>query len=161
MGSCGLIWLTELGTGTVCQEVLCANASRPCFFTVNKVIGLRLCLVGGCGVLWSAMSAPLLLLSLRVGTWVQLSPWADCKLLNLYLLISSCSHGRKDVALTVGLGETRNIKWLRTSGLLWVFQWLNGRSLDNRNIVVYLRTADNRLNDTNTWSSHHFFFFFA
>lgn len=39
----------------------------PCFFIVNKVIHLSLCLVGGCVVLWSAMSVPVLLLSLRVG----------------------------------------------------------------------------------------------
>lgn len=126
----------------------------PCLFTVNKIIVLCLCLVGGCGALWSTMSAPLLPLTLRVRAWVQLSPWADCKLLNIYLPISSCSHGRRDVSLNVGFGESRSIKWLGTSGLLWVFLWLNGRSLDSRDIVVYLRTVDNRLKDTNTWSFH-------
>lgn len=37
-------------------------------------------------------------------------PLTDCKLLNLYLLISSCSHGRRDIALNVGLRESRSIK---------------------------------------------------
>lgn len=61
MGAVWLIWLTEVGTA------LCAKRSRvlmvlgPCFFIVNKVIHLGLCLVGGCVVLWSAMSVPMLL----------------------------------------------------------------------------------------------------